>query len=57
MFPMTPTLRAALERQRAHTRAIEHATGQVIPWAFHRDGQPMSVDEMKRLASRLNVVV
>jgi integrase len=41
MFPMTPTLRVALERQRAHTRAIEHATGQVIPWMFHRDGRPI----------------
>ena len=41
MFPMTPTLRAALERQRAYTRAIEHATGQVIPWVFHRDGKPI----------------
>jgi len=41
MFPLTPTLRVALERQRAYTRAIEHATGQVIPWVFHRDGQPI----------------
>jgi len=41
MFPMTPTLRVALERQRAHTRAIEYATGQVIPWVFHRDGRPI----------------
>jgi hypothetical protein len=38
MFPMTPTLRAALERQRAYTSATEHAAGQVIPWVFHRDG-------------------
>ena len=38
---MTPTLRAALERQRAYTRAIEHAIGQVIPWVFRRDGQPI----------------
>jgi integrase len=41
MFPMTPTLRAMLECQRAHTRAIERATGQVIPWVFHRDGRPI----------------
>ncbi len=41
MFPMTPTLRAVFERQRAHTRAIERATGQVIPWVFHRDGLPI----------------
>lgn len=32
MFPLTPTLRAVLERQRAYTRAIERATGLVIPW-------------------------
>ena len=31
MFPMTPTLRAVLERQRARTRAVERATGHVIP--------------------------
>jgi integrase len=41
MFQMTPTLRAVLERQRAHTRAIERATGQVIPWVFHHDGRPI----------------
>jgi len=41
MFPLTPMLRVALERQRAHPRAIEHATGQVIPWVFRRDGQPI----------------
>jgi integrase len=36
-----PTLRAVLERQRAHTCAIERATDQVIPWVFHREGQPI----------------
>ncbi len=41
MFPMTPTLRTVLARQRAQTRAIERATGQVIPWVFHRDGRPI----------------
>jgi integrase len=40
MFPMTPTLRAVLERQRAHTRAIERATGQVIPWSSTVMGGP-----------------
>lgn len=38
---MTPTLRAVLERQRARTRAVERATGQVIPWVFQRAGQPI----------------
>jgi integrase len=41
MFPLLPTLRVVLARQRAHTRAIERATGQVIPWVFHRDGRPI----------------
>src|SRR5262249_1138567 len=41
MFPLTPTLRTALERQRAQTHALEHAAGQVIPWVFHRDGHPI----------------
>jgi integrase len=41
MFPLLPTLRAVLERQRAHTRASERATGQVTPWVFHRDGRPI----------------
>jgi integrase len=31
MFPLTPTLRAVLERQRAHTRAIERDKDRVIP--------------------------
>ena len=41
IFPLLPTLRSVLERQRAHTRAIERTTDQVIPWVFHRDGRPI----------------
>jgi integrase len=41
MFPLTPELREILERQLARTREIEKATGQIIPWLFHRDGQPI----------------
>lgn len=41
MFPFTPELRAALEEQRKRTTAIEQATGQLIPWTFHRNGQPI----------------
>jgi len=41
MFPLTPTLRVVLARQRAHTRAIERATGRLIPWVFHRNGRPI----------------
>jgi integrase len=39
MFPLLPDLRAALERQRAHTTKLEKSTGQIIPWVFHRRGQ------------------
>jgi integrase len=38
MFPLTPELRAVLDRQLARTREVERATGQIIPWVFHRDG-------------------
>lgn len=41
MFPLTPELRAVLERQLARTREIERATGRIIPWVFHRDGAPI----------------
>jgi len=37
-FPLTPDLRAVLERQRERTIAGEQTTGAVIPWVFHRAG-------------------
>ncbi|HEX6031862.1 MAG TPA: site-specific integrase [Tepidiformaceae bacterium] len=40
-FPLTPALRAVLERQRERTLAIERATGTIIPWVFHRSGRPI----------------
>jgi integrase len=40
-FPLTPSLRAVLERQRARTVAIEKATRTIIPWLFHRSGRPI----------------
>jgi integrase len=40
-FPLTPALRVVLERQRARTRAVEKATGTIIPWLFHRSGRPI----------------
>jgi integrase len=40
-FPLTPELRAVLEQQLARTREIETATGQVTPWVFHRNGEPI----------------
>jgi integrase len=40
-FPLTPALRAVLERQRARTRVVEKATGTIIPWIFHRSSTPI----------------
>jgi integrase len=40
-FPLTPALRAVLERQRARTLAVEKATRTIIPWLFHRSGRPI----------------
>ena len=40
-FPLTPDLRAALERQGGRTRAGEDATDTIIPWMFHRSGKPI----------------
>ncbi len=40
-FAALPALQALLARQRAHTDAVERATGQVIPWVFHRAGRPI----------------
>ncbi len=41
MFPLTPELRAVLERQMARTRDMERAMGRIIPWLFHRKGKPI----------------
>jgi integrase len=41
MFPLTADLRAVLERQRRRTAEHEKATGQIIPWVFHRSGDPI----------------
>ena len=41
MFPLTPGLRAVLERQRERTTALEQAQGRIIPWVFHRNGEPI----------------
>src|SRR5215468_11930044 len=38
-FPLTPALRAVLQRQRERTLAVEKARHTAIPWVFHRDGQ------------------
>jgi integrase len=41
MFPLTPKLRAVLEHQRERTDAVAKATGRIVPWVFHRGGQPI----------------
>src|SRR5207245_9687787 len=41
MFPLTPALRAILEWQLERTRRFEQANGQIVPWLFHRNGQPI----------------
>jgi integrase len=38
-FGVLPELKALLERQHAHTQAVQRATGALVPWVFHRNGQ------------------
>lgn len=38
---MTAELRALLQDQRAMTMAVERQAGQIIPWTFHREGEPI----------------
>lgn len=40
-FPLTPELREVLAQQIEKTRLIEQKTGRIIPWLFHRDGNPI----------------
>ncbi len=40
-FIMTPMVRATLEQQRAHTEALQREQGRIIPWVFHREGEPI----------------
>jgi integrase len=41
MFPFTPDLRALLEAQRATTNAVSVQREGIIPWVFHRHGEPI----------------
>ena len=36
-----PQLEGLLRSQRRHTDEVQHATGQIIPWVFHRQGEPI----------------
>jgi integrase len=40
-FPITPALRALLERRLEFNRRCERSQGRIIPWVFHRKGQPI----------------
>ncbi len=40
-FPMFPELRVLLEAQRAYTERIQREQDRIIPWVFHRQGQPI----------------
>lgn len=40
-FAALPALRGLLEGQRAYTTTVERETGQLVPWVFHREGQPI----------------
>jgi len=55
-FPLIPELRRVMEDQLARTRELERNTGRIIPWLFHRDGQPIKDfryvwDKAKELAA------
>ena len=41
VFPFTPALRALLEERLDHTRRCERAQGRIIPYVFHRKGEPI----------------
>jgi integrase len=41
MFPLLPQLRAVLEEQLEDTRKVETSSGRIIPWLFHRKGEPI----------------
>ena len=38
-FPLIPGLHEVLAEQLERTAALERATGQIIPWLFHKDGK------------------
>ncbi len=40
-FIITPALRAVLEEQREHTDRVQREQSRIIPWVFHRNGEPI----------------
>lgn len=41
MFPLTPELEDLLRAQLERSRILERETGRIIPWLFHREGNPI----------------
>jgi len=41
-FPLIPGLHEVLAEHLEKTAALERATGQIIPWLFHKDGKPIA---------------
>jgi integrase len=40
-FPLVPELREILVETLERTAALERTTGQIIPWLFHKEGNPI----------------
>ncbi|MFQ5889771.1 MAG: tyrosine-type recombinase/integrase, partial [Gemmatimonadota bacterium] len=40
-FRALPPLEALLLEQQERTREVERRTGRIVPWVFHRDGEPI----------------
>jgi len=40
-FPLVPRLREVLRAQIERTESLQRAEGKIIPWLFHRDGEPI----------------
>ena len=53
-FPFTARLREIIEQQLEHTKALEKATGRIIPWLFHRDGKPIKTFRRSWLTACVN---
>jgi integrase len=41
-YTAVPALKELIEQQRAATTALERNTGSIVPWVFHRGGEPLS---------------
>ena len=41
MFPLTPELLEIFSRQLEMTKQLQLTNDRLIPWVFHRDGQPI----------------